>query len=374
MSLHRTRIWLVAFAVVLCGAAQSRAQHYEAIAPFDYDAVHDDQPFAPADLSTYGGPPPRNEGFFFSYQRLLWSMSTPEKTPIGSPTTRLIITDPNGNFVEPVQNSEDTGFFRAEANWGNRFEGGYVVDNCGWMIGGFEGLSQRQNNTLSPAIVLFEDPANLFGNNIPRFDPFIVDNYLNFSGVEIMHINRCNYGCDSAHQVDYMFGVQYYHLKDLFRVQGSALGLVADPFLNQFFLNQDAIDHVVGPKIGARYVHQCGRFIWDVQGGFTAGVNYRTIQQKGNFTTGVLNFVASDFKNELNDTRFSPSGDFRLEFAYQLTKAFALKVGYDAVWIGGVARAADTVDYEVPRPNIQKPHYGDNFFANGVSFGFEFNR
>ncbi len=372
MSLHRTRIWLVAFVLVVSGASHAFAQHNESIAPFDYDAVHDDQPFAPADLSTYGGPPPRNEGFFFSYSRLLWSMSTPEKTQIGSPTTRLILLDPNGNFVEPVLNSEDTGFFRAEANWGNRFEGGYVVDNCGWILSGFEGLSQRQNNPLAPTIVLFEDPANLFGNGIPRFDPFIVDNYLNFCGMNIMHINRCNYGCDQSHQIDYMLGAQYYRLKDLFRLQGNGIG--NSPIGGEFFLNQDAHDEIVGPKIAARYTKQCGRFIWDLQGGFTAGVNYRQIHQEGRFTGGVQNFVNSDWKNEFNDTRFSPCGDFRLEAGYQLTKALVLKVGYDATWIGGVARAAETVDYEVPRLAIQKPHYGDNFFANGLSLTIEFNR
>ncbi len=370
MSLQRTTFWLVAMAVLFCGVAQSRAQHAESPAPFDYYDYHNDQPFAPADLSTYGGHPPGNQGFFAKYDRLLWSMSIPKKVPIGTTVLSDVLVDPNGNAVEPVLNSEDTGFFHAEANWGNRFAGGYVVDGCGWIATGFEGLSQRQNNQVAPTNVLFEDPANLLANFIPEFSPFVVDNYFNFFGADFMHIKRCEFGCDQKYQVDCMTGVGYYEMKDLFRVQGA--GTATSP-IGSFFLNQDVKDHIVGPKVGARCARECGRFIWDVEGFFTAGINFRTINQEG-FLQNITNFGDQSFKNEFTDVRFSPSGEFRMEYGYQLTKAIVFKIGYNAVWIGGVARAANTIDYEVPRPQIEKPHYGDNFFANGLSLGVEINR
>ena len=46
------------------------------------------QIFAPADVSTFGGEQEPNEGYFFQFDGLYWSISAPEVVPIGFPGTR----------------------------------------------------------------------------------------------------------------------------------------------------------------------------------------------------------------------------------------------------------------------------------------------
>ena len=140
MSINRTMSWL--FGVLLLVAAQAWAQEtpqdydsayaygnapysnaapsqHRAISPFNpVGFVQDWTPFAPANISDYGLGPKPHTGFFFSYERLMWTMSKPTVTDVGSAAAE-------GTFIEngtPVLelNTTDTSFLRSKIGWGNR--------------------------------------------------------------------------------------------------------------------------------------------------------------------------------------------------------------------------------------------------------------
>jgi len=94
------------------------------------------QLFAPADVSSYGRGPQPNEGFFFDYDILYWTISPPRVTTIGKPgLTRNVYIGPDLIQDRITQHNElDTGDLRAEFTLGNRIEVGRVTENHGWMV------------------------------------------------------------------------------------------------------------------------------------------------------------------------------------------------------------------------------------------------
>jgi hypothetical protein len=84
------------------------------------------------------------------------------------------------------------------------------------------------------------------------------------------------------------------------------------------------------------------------------------------------------FQNSGFDTMhaydFSPIGEFRMNWSYQLTRAIAVRAGYSALYIGNLARASNMVDYILPNPQLIREDYHDDCFMQGINFGFEVNR
>jgi hypothetical protein len=69
---------------------------------------------------------------------------------------------------------------------------------------------------------------------------------------------------------------------------------------------------------------------------------------------------------------FSPTVELRAQAAYQVTQAFALKLGYTAVFIDNISRSASNVRYELPRIGFRNDQAGDQeIFINGVNIGAE---
>ena len=74
------------------------------------------------------------------------------------------------------------------------------------------------------------------------------------------------------------------------------------------------------------------------------------------------------------DEEFSPTAEFRLQASYYLTKAFALKVGYTALYVDSVSRASNRVEWSLPTYGILQNNTSEYVLANGLSFGIEMNR
>ncbi|MGW8258128.1 MAG: hypothetical protein ACWGMZ_11630, partial [Thermoguttaceae bacterium] len=152
MLLNRTKTWVAVGFLVLLTSNSVFAQGLRGM-----------QVFAPADLSTRGRGQQANEGFFFSYDGLYWSISGPRVTTVGKeglsrnaynyipPSTPA--QDPD-NYLIVQSNTLDTSQLQDAFTLGNRIEVGRVVNNHGWMVSVFEfqelGLSdQRENVTMT---------------------------------------------------------------------------------------------------------------------------------------------------------------------------------------------------------------------------------
>ena len=116
------------------------------------------QLFAPANISDYGSGPKPRKGFFFTYERVYWSQSKPERSTIGSPTANGYYRE---NSAEEYYETStlDTGELTAKACWGNRWETGFIdTNNHGWMVSVIDHVFQTQNFQYNSATVLFNDP------------------------------------------------------------------------------------------------------------------------------------------------------------------------------------------------------------------------
>ena len=92
------------------------------------------QIFAPADVSTYGGVQEPNEGYFFQFDGLYWSISAPEVRTVGFPGTRVVnYGRDDSRDVRIETNTLDTSQFDSKFSVGNRIEFGRIENRNGWQ-------------------------------------------------------------------------------------------------------------------------------------------------------------------------------------------------------------------------------------------------
>ncbi|MCC7086715.1 MAG: hypothetical protein IT427_17075, partial [Pirellulales bacterium] len=183
---HRIQSLFVVAVVLSSGVALGQEMKGP-IGPFKPSSVrYDLDLFAPPDLSTYGNWPRPNEGFFFQYDRLYWSIQQPSRTEIGVPGGQaqglingVIQFDPTnqpvGQILSDYSNSLDTGFLRADQTWGNRFELGWMEDNKGWFVSIFNLQDQDQTNVFGESAAVLLDQDQIPNGN-PLGGLFIVFN------------------------------------------------------------------------------------------------------------------------------------------------------------------------------------------------------
>ncbi|MGC4006794.1 MAG: BBP7 family outer membrane beta-barrel protein [Pirellulales bacterium] len=400
-----------------------RKAQYTPFAPAEIAEEHNFRPFEPADLSMYGNGPQANEGFFFTYERLVWAFTGPKDSPIGDEASAGVINNAAGfNFLN--LNSFDNSFINTQTVWGNRFEGGYVEDDRGWLVSTAHVHTQHSQRTLGATNIAFADPLGLnlqfvdfnndgidddlnlngiFGNTSPfNFDalPFpisdgVLDTYvgpdfgdqislpINFSNVfvfnqtklstiELMRVNRwepLHYGGT----IEFIYGARYMNVADKFGI----FGFNGQGVITQLAI-QNAIDNrMIGGQVGLRYNRQTGRWRVGAEARFTAAANFQNTRLEGNYIgsggqlqAGLLNA----YNDAQTDTTFAPIGELRLDASYQITKAFSIKCGYTGIVAGGVSRASRRVGYIFPEAAINDINKHDTFISNGFNFGFEVNR
>jgi hypothetical protein len=186
--------------------------------------------------------------------------------------------------------------------------------------------------------------------------------------------------------------------------------------LDDLTVDYRQLNNVVGPQMLVRWSNQRGRWTFSTEGRFMAGANIQHglqttsiasryfdpitvlgnagtigiittgVDQSGNpviiVTNGTLgasvqgahNLSPLGSKVTSARTEFTPLGEIRFNTSYQLTKAFALHLGYSAMYAYGITRAANTIDYTLPRMGILETGARQNLFVNGLNFGIEFNR
>jgi Putative beta barrel porin-7 (BBP7) len=485
MSILSPRVWLQVAAMLLAGASgllaadnpvSTRAYNPGHFTPFGpVPEFHDMeyQWFEEPDLSEYGcDRPDLKEGFFFSYDRLIWAFQSPKKIDIGDEANERVYSLPfddtlqRNQFYIVFQNDIDTKFIETDWVWGNRFELGYIVDDTGWLASTFHAHTHHKRFSGGFAQMVFNDPFfqtfgfvdvtgdnydddlnnnNVYGRpingnlsvngTIENFDPggvfgFPVDglvapidygdriytpvifasltaeNHTTAWSVELMklwRLPRLHYGG----VWEWMLGARYFNMRDQFDLLGTndptinpnvdpSFGTVNGGILDEFLLNAEITNNAVGPQIGARWSKQTGRWIVSTEGRFTAAVNFEQACVQGHYATkdptdwrfaftqqpvvrfpipaADPNMVPHSFTNSRSDETFAPIGELRLNAHYQLTKVFALKMGYTGIVAGGMGRATRRIDYTLPDITIRDDRKSEAFITNGFDFGFEMNR
>jgi len=71
---------------------------------------------------------------------------------------------------------------------------------------------------------------------------------------------------------------------------------------------------------------------------------------------------------------FSPIVELRMQSSFQLTRAIAVRAGYSAIYMDGLARASSMVDYQLEGMGILDEENTQDVTMHGFTFGIEVNR
>jgi len=388
--------------------------------------------FAPADLSTYGSGIQPKEGFFFVFDGLSWSIAKPNVAVIGNDTpgerSRLVYNVGNPDTAWTQTNSHDTGPLESAFTEGNRIEFGRICNRRGWMVGVYNLRDQTQQFVASDVHVVFADdddwgdpsggrlqgpvvqldpgdptatppipPTNGPNVNLPViFDEMNVINRVEHWNVELMCIHRTrpfHYGG----YFEIFAGVRYFEFDEDFSVDARR---VDDPtattppnnasvILANSFWDTLAENHVIGPQAGLRWFKKNGRWMFSTEARFMAGYNLQNLRQTGilgselnpDTTARVLGepalMLATPFDHIDHEEKFSPVGELRAELRYQLTRAISFRAGWSGIWMDGIARSSNLVDYSLFEQGVMgilADNNDQDVFIHGLTIGVDVNR
>ncbi|MEN6459330.1 MAG: BBP7 family outer membrane beta-barrel protein [Thermoguttaceae bacterium] len=378
------------------------------------------QIFALDDESTYGGAPEPKEGYFFSYDGLYWMITSPHTHSIGYPGTRNVSYGTSSSDVRTEYNTLDTSVLSGQFSIGNRFEFGRIEDRNGWFVSFYQLRDQSQSYTAASADIVFNDPDNgpsggglLTGNvntntsSSPPYTPAVIRNlptvFANVTmqeiiktwGVEANYIHRFMTNHNGG-TFDLFLGPRYIQFDDTFNVTtGADPGTLTVPsFLGGSYWDTEAQNHIAAGQIGLRWFKKQGRWTFNTEGRFLAGLNCQNLRQVVDIGPNLNPGVNSDGSyTPFQPTRlghesatyvayereFTPGAELRLEFRYQITNAICAHAGWSGLWMGNIARASSVIDYTIAndegRPmGINTADNKENVFVNGLTIGVDINR
>ncbi|MGD0900517.1 MAG: BBP7 family outer membrane beta-barrel protein, partial [Thermoguttaceae bacterium] len=355
-------------------------------------------------------------GFFCTFDGIYWYMTPPKKTTVGDPgPSQTVYVDPTDSISE--SNSLDTGRFRTTWKQGDRIELGYVGEHHGFLISTIELNQQTEHIAGDNVYMIFTDPP--FGptnshyldvnwgtlaapNNLQApvvFGNAAVQNIAKLSGVEAMYLYRESQ-LPLGGTLEWMAGGRFIEFDDTFSFTG--LG----GFMDTTYFNNGVKNSIAGPQIGARLYLPVGRCAFSFEGRFMAGVNTEIVRQDGQLAGNINTtfgppprLVASPvtaanpivpslmapigFQHSAQFTEFSPVVEVRGDFHAKLTNLITLKAGWTTLWMNGIGRGADMVDYTVSTlngapmgintTNVSHANRQD-LLVYGINIGLELNR
>lgn len=220
---------------------------------------------------------------------------------------------------------------------------------------------------------------------------------------------------------DLVAGARFLSFTDEFDVYGEG-GILANSYWNT-----SASNRVVAGQVGLRYRRQWERIVWTAEARLAPGANFQTIRQVGvigsaltetvqnpvtSFTTVTvpvtqvspaptttsqlvfvtqqpnnpgqglaatrlnqpLNLNRTGFTSSWNTVSFAPIGELRLTANYQLFNSVALNVGWTGVFVDGIARGSDVINYSLPSMGINHGGNKELLILNGITLGVQYNR
>lgn len=454
MLIRRTAIWLLTLGALVSMAGRAVAQPAHSgvpyqtptpnwengSAPFAEDGSDTGHPiiepfkpvgfepefdwFAPAQTSSYGRGQKANIGAFMSYERLYWSIASPEKGYIGSENVTF---DPFfDNTFFPDGPSVDNRFITAHGAWGNRWELGYIdTDDYGWLVSVIDHVSQGSYRVDQNPAITFLDPNGITDGfvtvGVKDTDPkqFVVidvgptpaiaaqlqmKNLTQLNGVELSRFYRAR-RLHNGGYFELIYGARWFQINDTFMAIATGNGTGGETFTTSStaFLDSAtatftrnifdastwslrANNNLIGPQIGVRFFRQRQRFTTSLAARFLAAANFQNLQLKsvlGTNTAANQAAVNSNYRTSFRGlgsdiqeytTTFAPMGELRVDVSYNLTRAVALKVGYTGIVVGNMSRASNSIDYDAVNLIGIKRNTDQIFFTNGLNFGVEVNR
>jgi hypothetical protein len=223
---------------------------------------------------------------------------------------------------------------------------------------------------------VYTDFGDLHTFNV-AFDQVQVRSRTKMSGVEAMWSHELtNRHYQAKHQnnhIEVSAGARFMMVEDYFYFLGDG-GILGRTYSHNWLDNQ-----IVGPQVAAKWTNQRQRWRFTANTRFMFGYNIMDWSQENGIgaelVPGALNrpmYAQPTYSyHGLSFDDFSPVGELRLETAYYLTKAVALKLGYTGTYIGNIKRASTSVRYYLPDMGYRDSGTQD-LISNGVDMGIEF--
>ncbi len=374
------------------------------------------QLFAPADLGGFGGGRPPSEGYFVTFDQLLWWVQSPPVAKVGAEGSRFVLTAvvnqpvadgfPPGTYYDVVgynqSSTADTSQLGWNHAWGERFEAGWTDRHSGLMVSGWHLQSQSQRFYLDGADVFFNDPDQLmFGtvgngnivvldfanppNTIATTEPVSGPLPVTFTtlegkyridpwSIEVDYMRR-THAFHHGGYMEFLAGVRYMEFNDRIEFEGTG------GTLDGSFWRTDAENHIIGPQIGARYFKIAGRWMLNAEGRFTAGFNSQNVHHHSQLIVPTPNTVGfpdawsgSNVTSSESQNEWCPLAEVRVELRYLLTRAISLRAGWTGTWADGIVRSPGVTDYSLPVMGIDMTRNRDDLFIHGLTFGVDLNR
>ena len=129
----------------------------------------------------------------------------------------------------------------------------------------------------------------------------------------------------------------------------------------------DAQNWLWGLNVGGELVSRNEFFFWGLRGRATPSMNFAATQQAA---TGIAP-AEPPLDQSGSSTRFAAGfvGDLSLFAGWQVTPRFAIKAGWDFLWVAGIATAPRQFNLDNTRSGSLDP--GGQVFLNGLALGCE---
>ena len=86
-----------------------------------------------------------------------------------------------------------------------------------------------------------------------------------------------------------------------------------------------------------------------------------------------LNLMPTGFSTASNRVTFSPIGELRANLNYQLFSQVSVSFGWSGIFLGGVARPSNMINYTLPNMGITTGGNKQYVLLNGVNIGITIN-
>ncbi len=258
------------------------------------------------------------------------------------------------------------------------------------------------DNITDPLFVDLDDLVDL----PVTFSEMVIRNTTDLWGFELMPFRRLN-PTHRGSVFELGGGVRFLQFDDRFNVDAKG-GFLVDrgqdtgtspgvgvfsptPLIESFWYTR-ARNDIIGPQLAARWFKSYGRLTVAAEGRYTAGFNFQRLSQEGTLgsnpdgnaqtTIGprtttqnaLYLFNPISFNNEEKEEEFSNLAELRVKADIQVTRSILFTVGYNGMYMDGIARSSNLVLYRLPTMGIDVNDNRQAVWMHGVNVGVVVNR
>lgn len=166
-----------------------------------------------------------------------------------------------------------------------------------------------------------------------------------------------------------ILGTRLANVNEQFSLSSSRADATQDQFSGRYHV--DAGNWLLGLNIGGELISQNEFYYWGLRGRAAPALTFASTAQQAAGINTLLPPTSQQtvaFTDEATRTGPGFLGDLTLMAGWNITPNFALQVGYDFLWVAGMATA--TRQLNLDNRDVNAIDVGGQTFYNGVSFGF----